>query len=165
MDCQEGAQSQPAHSYYLDHPINYCGFIKIGGIMTKPIDSGTFPKRDSLTWAQHTYYWAKYGLTETGNSDGSPSKSLSDMNLPGSNDRLYARLEQNDVAVEKRPSDDTLIHTGPDGSVVITNRIGWGLPFPESNTLSAELDDRYMCLWEISLASWIPEAPYWAVPL
>ena len=132
--------------------------------MTKPIDSVTFPKWDSLTWAQQTYYWAKYGLTKTGNPDGSPSNSLSDINLPGSNDRLRTCLGQNGVAVEKRLSNDTLIHTGPDGSVVLTNRIGWGLPFPEPYTLSAELDDGYMCFWEISIASWIPEAPYWAVP-
>ena len=132
--------------------------------MAKPIDSVAFPKRDSLTWAQQTYYWARYGLTKTGNSEDSPPNSLSDMNLPGSNDRLHARLEQNGVAVEKRVSKDTLIHTGPDGSVVLTNRIGWGLPLPEPYTISAELDGRYMCFWEISIASWIPEAPYWAVP-
>lgn len=81
--------------------------------MAKPIDSVAFPKRDSLTWAQQTYYWARYGLTKTGNSEDSPPNSLSDMNLPGSNDRLHARLEQSGVAVEKRVSKDTLIHTGP----------------------------------------------------
>ncbi len=83
----------------------------------------------------------------------------------GSNDRLQRILALSRVNVTSCRPNGTLIHTGPDGSAVLTNEIGWGLPNPEPTDLYIELDDRYMCYWEITQATWTPEAPYWATCL
>ena len=133
-----------------------------------------------LTWAERTYYRAKYGFNEAGVLDIGLSEQAvapSKMGLflrpalqgkvvtparscPGSNDRLRNILAQSRVEVENLPYNDGLAHTGRDGTVVITDEYFWGLPYQEDST---EIAGEYSCLWEDSLATWGPEAPWWAV--
>ena len=117
----------------------------------------------NLTWAEQTYYRAKYGYTGTGVPITYSSNVLGQLPVLGSNDRLQRILEDSRVNVDSRRNINALIHTGPDDSVVITNESGWGLPHPEQSGIYMELDERYMCHWEISQATWVPEAPYWAI--
>ena len=131
--------------------------------MPKSFQSMTSPERSNLNWAQKIYYQAKYGIGEIDAPDLSLPEHRSEKSVPGSDDRLQKLLLQDRVSVDSRRSDSTLIHTGPDGSVIITNEMGWGLPYQELSGLYFELDDRYMCHWEISQATWTPEAPYWAI--
>jgi hypothetical protein len=133
--------------------------------MPKSIESITPPERGKLTWAQQTYYQAKYGIIEADQPEVGLSETRSERKVLGSNDRLQRILAQSRVNVTSCRPNGTLIHTGPDGSAVLTNEIGWGLPNPEPTDLYIELDDRYMCYWEISQATWTPEAPYWATCL
>ena len=139
---------------------------------------------NKLTWAQQAYYRGKYGFSERGVLDiGISGHSTTPANsglffrnpepaaiaipeecLPGSNKRLWTILEQSRVGVECNRYDDTaLLHTGPDNSVILTNAAGWGPPRTEPHGY-AELDDKYTCHWEVSLATWCPDAPWWAGP-
>ena len=138
------------------------------------------PTWKGLTWAERTYYRAKYGFDEAGILDIGLSKSAvapDKMGLflrpalqgkavtpaksrPGSNDRLREILAQSRAGVETLPYNNGLAHTGLDGTTVITDEYFWGLPHPEC---SAEIADWHSCLWEDSLATWEPEAPWWAV--
>ena len=88
---------------------------------------------------------------------------ISQPGVPGSNVRLQRILEDSRVNVVGHRNSNALIHTGPDGSLIVTNESGWGLSYPEYSDIYAELDERYMCHWEISQATWVPEAPYWAI--
>ena len=139
---------------------------------------------NKLTWAQQTYYRGKYDFNEKGVLDigllghsktpdnpglffRNPTSEeivIPEERLPGSNERLWAILEKSRVAVECNRYDDTvLMHTGPDNSIILTNAAGWGPPRTEPHGY-AELDDKYTCHWEISLATWCPDAPWWACP-
>lgn len=117
----------------------------------------------NLTWAEQTYYRAKYGNTVVSVPITDLSKMLRQPGVPGSNVRLQRILEDDRVNVVSYRNRNALIHTGPDGSLIITNESGWGLPYPEQSDINAELDERYICHWEISQATWVPEAPYWAI--
>lgn len=117
----------------------------------------------NLTWAEQTYYQAKYGYTGTDVLMTALSEMFRQLGVPGSNVRLERILEDSRINVVSHRNSNTLIHTGPDGSLLITNESGWGLPYPEQSDIYAELDERYMCHWEISQATWVPEAPYWAI--
>lgn len=130
--------------------------------MTKPNQSMNPAEWGKLTWAQQTYFQAKYGIGGADRLEVELSESRSGNSVFGSNDRLQRLLSQELVDVASCRPEGTLVHNGPDGSEILTNEIGWGLP--RSGTLGsyAELDDRYMCHWEISQATWTPEAPYWA---
>ena len=137
-----------------------------------------------LTWARRIYYRAKYGFDENGVLDiGLPSHKTTpdapacffrnpvpgefvtpDDRMPGSNDRLQAILEQSRVSVKRSRYDDTaLMHIGPDNTAILTNAVGWGPPRTEAHGY-AELDDKHTCLWEVSRATWSPDAPWWADP-
>ena len=137
----------------------------------------------SMTWAERTYYIAKYGFNEKGILDIGLSEQFTEVGWPGlffrpalggeivvpeksqrgSNDRLLATLSQSRVAVENSRYDDTaLAHIGPDGTVILTNEYLWGLPDPRDDSYT-DLNERYICNWEISLATWCPDAPWWAV--
>lgn len=120
-------------------------------------------EEDNLTWAEQTYYRAKYGYTRAGVPMAASSEMFRQLGVPGSNIRLQRILEDSRVSVVGRRNSNALIHTGPDGSLIITNESGWGLLYPEQSDIYAELDERYMCHWEISQATWVPEAPYWAI--
>ena len=139
---------------------------------------------NKLIWAKQVYYRGKYGFDEDGALEISllelrPTSRIAqrfccdwflddvvtpDGNMPGSNDRLRAILERSRIGVEDRKYDDTaLVHTGPDGSLILTNEAGWGPPLTETNSSYVELDDEYTCYWENG-PSWIPEAPCWTCP-
>lgn len=100
---------------------------------------------NDLTWAKQTYYRGKYGFDEDGVLEISllelrPTSRIAqrfccnwfldevvtpDGNMPGSNDRLRAIVERSRIGVEDRKYDDTaLVHTGPDGSLILTNEAG-----------------------------------------
>lgn len=133
-----------------------------------------------LTWAERTYYRAKYGFDEAGILDIGLSKSAAApdkiglflrpslqgkdvtpaRSRPGSNDRLREILAQSRAGVETLPYTDGLAHTGLDGTVVLTDEYLWGLPYQKDST---EIAGEYSCLWETSPANWTPEAPWWAV--
>ena len=137
----------------------------------------------SMTWAERTYYIAKYGFNEKGILDIGLSEQFTEVgwpglffrpalggeivvpekSQPGSNDRLLAILSQSRVAVgNSRYGDTALAHIGPDGTVILTNEYLWGLPDPRDDSYT-DLNERYICNWEISLATWCPDAPWWAV--
>jgi len=116
-----------------------------------------------LTWAEQTYYLAKYGYTGTGALITDSSKMLGQFAVPGSNDRLQRILEDSRENVASHRSSNSLIHTGPDGSIIITNEGGWVLPRSEQPDIYADLDEQNLCHWGISQATWVPEAPYWAI--
>ncbi len=138
-----------------------------------------------LTWAKQTYYRAKFGFDETGILDiGLPLVKAPhamdcdcfsrnpklgefvtpDVSLPGSNNRLQAILEESRIAVNRNRYDYTaLMHIGPDNTLILTNAAGWGPPLTEPHGY-AELNDRYICHWENNLATWCPDAPWWADP-
>lgn len=133
-----------------------------------------------LTWAEQTYYRAKYGFSEAGVLDIGLSEQAANTSrtglflrplprgevvtparsYPGSNDRLLKILAQSRVVVENLPYGDGLVHTGPDGTVIITDEYFWGLPHHYG---SDEITEKYRCVWEASGANWVPEAPWWAV--
>lgn len=132
---------------------------------------------NTLTWADRAYYRAKYGFSEDGGflsgSIVDQSKAGSRMRilhsgqmvlpvdgLPGSDDRLLKILAQSRVGVENLPYSDGLAHTGPDGTVIITDEYFWGLPHHYG---SDEITEKYRCVWEASGVNWVPEAPWWAV--
>ena len=138
---------------------------------------------ESMTWAERTYYTAKYQFNKDGILDirlpeqfakvSSPVvvfRPASDAviavpqkKLPGSNDRLRAILSQSRVAVENSRYDDTgLAHIGPDGTAILTNESLWGLPDPQDDSYTY-VNERYMCVWEDSDSTWLPEAPWWAL--
>ncbi len=116
-----------------------------------------------LTWAEQTYYRAKYGYTGSGVPITDSSKMFGQLGVLGSNDRLQRILEDSRENVASHRSSNSLILIGPDGSIIITNEGGWGLPCSEQPDIYAELDEEYLCHWEISQATWVPEAPYWAI--
>ena len=130
--------------------------------MPEEVQSNGSSEWRNFTWAEQTYYRAKYEYTWTGVPTTDSSKMLGQPPVPGSNDRLQRILEDSRENLVSRRSSNSLIHTGPDGSIIITNEGGWGLPLSEQPDIYAELDERYLCHWEISQATWIPEAPYWA---
>ena len=138
---------------------------------------------NSMTWAERTYYGAKYGFNQHGVLEIlSPeyTPSIGSFRLPwdpgqgrgivvpearrtGSNDRLKSLLAQGRVVVEPSGYDDTsLAHLGPDGTSVITAEYLWGLPYPNHDSY-IELNERYTCAWEIAAGTWCPDAPCWAV--
>ena len=137
-----------------------------------------------MTWAQQTYYRAKYGFDENGVLDiallGHKDTSnvtgrffrnpihgefvTPDAASPGSNHRLQSALEQSRASVQLSRYDETaLLHIGPDNTLILTNAAGWGIPLSEPRGY-AELDDRYRCHWDVSSATWCPNVPQWAVP-
>ena len=104
---------------------------------------------DFMTWAERTYYSAKYGFNQRGILDirvpqqtqrttslrVSGSSSLCDdivvpeLSQVGSNDRLRILLAQSRVAVARSSYDHTALeHLGPDGTTIITTEYLWGLP-------------------------------------
>lgn len=139
---------------------------------------------NSLTWAERTYYGAKYGFNEWGTLEiwvshqVAPTTSLhisaqsspnqGDVVVPenrrrGSNRRLRALLQEGRVTVERSRYDDTaLAHYGADGTTVITAEHLWGLPSRNRDTY-VDLDIRYTCMWEISSDTWCPDPPWWAI--
>ena len=145
------------------------------------------PDWNELPWAQQTYYRAKYrfdenGVLEIGVSEinSASQKTIRhfhcdlfteekyvtpDGAMSGSNDRIREILEQNRVDLAYRGYDDTaLVHTGPDGSIIYTNEVGWGPPmyWPEEKYYY-ELDDHHTCFWETG-PYWVSEMPCWACP-
>ena len=130
--------------------------------MSKSPSSTNTAEWCQLTWAQQTFYQAKYGITNSEGTEVNLSELSFEGKSPGSNDRLHSFLSQGGVSLTACHPRGTLLHTGPDDSVIVTNEIGWGLPYSEPPDSYTELDDQYMCPWEISQATWTPEAPYWA---
>lgn len=146
----------------------------------------TIPDWTKLTWAQQTYYKAKYrfnanGILEIELSevrsqrenpvlnfvrDLVPDQNVTpDAALAGSNQRLKEYLENDRVNLEPRSYDETaLVHIGLDGSAIYTNDAGWGPPlnWPNEKTF-LELDERKTCRWEID-SSWVSAAPCWICP-
>ena len=144
-------------------------------------------KWGELTWAKQTYYRAKYGFDESGVLDISlplvkvapgaragcfyPNTNANlgefptpDVSIQGSDNRLKAILEKSRIAVHRNRYDDAaLTHVGPDSTLILTNAAGWGPPLTEPYGY-AELDDRYICIWEFSRDTWGAEAPWWADP-
>ena len=144
------------------------------------------PDWNELTWAQQTYYRAKYRFDQEGKleirlsevsnesyqnvfrstGDLYPSKYVTPgCSLPGSDERLREILEQSRVDLDCRSRDKTaLVHFGPDGSVIYTNCRGWGPPlgWPEDKHF-LELDESHLCYWESDLY-WIGESPCWTCP-
>lgn len=142
---------------------------------------------DELTWAEQTYYRAKYGFDERGvldislplvktapgprtgcfypNTNANPGKfPTPDVSMQGSDNRLKAILEKSRIAVHRNRYDDSaLTHVGPDNTLILTNAAGWGPPLTEPYGY-AELDDEYTCHWGISSATLRPYVPCWADP-
>lgn len=137
----------------------------------------------SMTWAEQTFYTAKYGFNENGVLDiaiqaqiptigwagfiYSPRQNdpivLPKDSQPGSNDRLLAIVSRSRVAVaNSRYDDDGLAHIGPDGTAILTNEYLWGLPDSRDDSY-AYVDERHRCFWEVSAATWCPDAPWWAL--
>ena len=134
----------------------------------------------TLTWSEQTYYRAKYGFSSNGVLDievQEPSLNISkpgyffrllscseivvpEAKVPGSNDRLRNILSQDRKAAEELLHSRGLRHTGPDGTAILTDEHLWGLPHPDYGD---EIIQDHSCIWEDSLATWIPEAPWWAV--
>ncbi len=140
---------------------------------------------NKLTWAQQTFYRAKYGFDESGVLDISLSERrtppidlgffysspaageivVPDTLVPGANDRLRIILAQSRVAIHCSRYDDTpRLNIGPDGTVILTTHAEWGLPRTDS-TGYTEPDDAYICYWETDRATWLPTAPWWAMCL
>lgn len=132
---------------------------------------------NTLTWAERTYYRAKYGFSEDGGflpeSIVNPIKAgfrvsvlhsgqvvLPVMGLPGSDERLREILSQSRIAVGSLRYTDGLAHTGPDGTVMLTDEYLWGLPDGRCDT---EVSRSYSCIWEASPGNWAHEAPWWAL--
>ena len=137
----------------------------------------------SMAWAEQTYYTAEYGFNENGVLDialqaqmptiewtgliygprqNAPT-ALPEESLQGSNDRLLAILSRSRVAVaNSRYDDDGLAHIGPDGTVILTNEYLWGLPDLRDDSY-AYVDEGHRCFWEVSIATWCPDAPWWAL--
>ena len=139
---------------------------------------------NDFTWAKQTYYRAKYGFDDGGvleislfellPANGTARKFHCDLfpdefvtpdgRMPGANDRLREILERSRLEVDNRKYYDTsLVHTGPGGSLILTNEVGWGPPYTERDSNYVELDEAYTCYWE-SGPSWVPEAPCWTCP-
>ena len=140
--------------------------------------------RRSMTWAERTYYYGKYGVDDnlTGASRSEASvdrpvrqdlllekvrKQRSDElggGMPGSDGRLRQILESEQIACELCRYDSTaLMYTGRDNSRILTNRAGWGIPIVDRDGY-VELDNRFTCYWEVKESSWLPDPPSWAVP-
>lgn len=138
---------------------------------------------NSMTWAERTYYGAKYGFNHSGLLDIRVSQQtprgtslrffwgpalgtnivVPENSRVGSNNRLRMLLAQSGVAVDRSSYDDNaLAHVGPDGTTVLTAEYLWGLPHLNHDSY-LDLDERYTCSWEISLETWCPDAPWWAV--
>lgn len=132
---------------------------------------------NTLTWAECAYYRAKYGFSEDGGflsgSIVDPSKAgfrvrilhsgqivLPVGGLPGSDERLREVLSQSRIGVESLRYTDGLTHTGPDGTVILTDEYLWGLPDGHCET---EISRSYSCIWEGSPGNWTHEAPWWAL--
>ena len=146
----------------------------------------TISEWKDLTWAQQTYYQGKYRFNESGMLEISLSELSNTVEktnrhficepfldkyvassgaMSGSNERLREILERGRVKLECRSYDDSaLVHIGPDGTAIYTNKAGWGPPlhWPEEK-IYVELDDSRTCHWEIG-PSWTSEAPCWTCP-
>ncbi len=137
-----------------------------------------------LSWAKRSYYGGKYGFDDNGvlvfkldrGTIGHLAKTIfltepeqqdyaiPSASMPGSDRRLRTMLESGGVVAEScRYDRSALIHQGPDGSRILTNVAGWGVPLSEPDGY-VELDHRYMCYWEPSSANWDAGAPWWASP-
>ena len=137
----------------------------------------------TLTWADQTFYRAKYGFDENGlleldvSGKGTYVRTLGLVLRPqphgsivlpenhqsGSNVRLQRILTESRAEVINDRYDETaLVHVGPDGTVVLTNEYLWGLAVARDNP-DSELDQERVCHWEISLETWCPTAPWWAI--
>lgn len=133
-----------------------------------------------LNWAEKTYLRAKYGFDEVGvltvalsdvaKSLGFPGfafypHSIGNIRLPGrlipgSNDRLRAILSGTRTDMITNPyQDDSIVHFGPDGSIVVTNMYCWG---PSLKHGTYEIDEDSICYWEDDPATWVPVGPWWA---
>ncbi len=143
---------------------------------------------NELTWAQQTYYRGKYRFDDTGvleialselsqanedsrkefRRDSRPDKHVAPGGaLAGSNERLRRILEGTRADLSYSKYDDSaLVHIGPDDSAIYTSDSGWGpLAYWPEDRFCLELDDFYMCVWELPPYSYgISEAPYWACP-
>ena len=143
---------------------------------------------NELDWAHQTYYRAKYGVSGTGELElrirelplhclaggmtipplhGSYSEEIGvpDREMPGSNRRLRAIIEETRTSIVRTYYDDTgLLHTGPDHSMILTNAAGWGPICTKEPHEYVELDDGWTCHWEIDPATWCPDTPWWALP-
>lgn len=135
-----------------------------------------------LSWAEQTYYRAKFGFDEAGVLDIDFLENAPDLRkpglglcpqflgsivtpsrqLPGSNDRLRSVLSQSKVDVEDYRYDEIgLVHFGPDGSVILTCEHLWALATPRDDE-RGDIDESNVCYWEISADNWTATAPWWA---
>ena len=136
----------------------------------------------SLPWAVQTFYRAKYGFSDGGllsinlSRGGAPSGrslvtcrpaqlgpiAVPSNQLPGSGERLRSILAKTRVRVANYRYDDVgLVHTGPDGTVILTLEFLWALASPR-DCEQGEYDDKFTCLWESSASNWDLTAPWWA---
>ena len=137
---------------------------------------------NSLPWAVQTFYQAKYGFSDGGmlsinlSRGGVPSRRslvtrrpaqlgrivVPPNQLPGSGERLRSILAKSRVRVADYRYDDVgLVHTGPDGTVILTLEFLWALASPRDDE-QGEYDDKFACLWEGSANNWDRTAPWWA---
>ena len=143
---------------------------------------------NGLTWAQRTYYRAKYRFDDAGvleismlelrkankssfnefRRDLRPDKYVTPGGaLAGSNERLRGILEESRADLSYSKFDDSaLVHIGRDDSAIYTSDSGWGpLAYWPEDMFCLELDNFHVCVWERTPYSYgISEAPCWACP-
>ena len=183
--------TKPQRAYivtYSSESINISDLVSQGWSIIADDDTGEpiairsiIRQWNTFTWAQRTYYQAKYGFDESGVLDiglteypitaNAPCFFLRNLPLgeftipnrqtPGSNHRLRTILEHTQLSVEYNRYDDLgLAYTGPDGTVMLTGEYCWGLPYPDDDDYT-EIDNDRICAWETCSSNWSPTVPWW----
>ena len=84
--------------------------------------------------------------------------------LPGANERLRRILQKTRAKIDyDSQNDTTLVHTGPDGSIIVTNETGWSTATVE-NLREYRLSELQACPWEPHGCDVPGPMPDWARP-
>ena len=157
------------------------------------------PDWPSLSWADRTYYQAKYGFDDSGllsidlqNPD--PQEETWDRSrytarqaiaaahsarhrpdhqpfplpgheMPGSQARLRTLLRQPELEhIRSKHDEDATAHIGPDGSVIYSNTLGWGIPDHQErprNCYEFDYEPKHLCQWNPKPYG-MDQVPHWA---
>ena len=144
------------------------------------------PDWHNLNWADQVYHQAKYRFDSHGilsiaageltGTDPLLRRSIRTSTLhpngyplpggaiPGTDERLKRLLEKTRTTLDyDSQNDSALIHTGPDGSIIVTNESGWNTATIE-NLRQYTLHEDQQCPWEQHPGHPRPPMPEWALP-
>ena len=145
------------------------------------------PDWHSMDWAEQVYHQAKHRFDSNGilsiaadeltGNDPLLRRAIRTSSLqqngyplpgspvPGSNERLKELLEKTRITLDYDSQNDTaLIHTGPDGSIIVTNQVGWS-PATVENLREYTLSEHQHCPWEHNRGTDPGPMPDWALPI